>query len=338
MAKACRIPAESIKDILGPSFITLARSLADENQQMFEKYNVYLSGCYKFPDVDNLVPPISLNSSDTIGSMRKCGVNPELQSKALHVENDGLPIPNIAYYIYFRGLKDEYDINFLQYTSILSTHKFIKPRHIFWVSNLLPRGKLWDQLLSEVLNIYYLFWPPPWKVFNTVIRIRMVQTDIVRMQLLNAHGGIYLDDDMFVINSFNPIRKYPFVMSNELANSVINCVLLSEPNAGFLKVWGEGYKKVYNDDWRRNSMHNPKIMSKLYPHLIHVENDTLAYPSWPHVAKLYTDTFDWRRIYSLHVQGKGKGQYYQNMFPNSMEAIQISNTTIAAIMRYIHNS
>ena len=311
----CRIPAQSVKELMGSSFHASLQSLANENYNQFTKYNVYNMGCYRFPDLDERLPPVELNKSDTLGSMRRCGVFPELQSKEVHVAEDGLPIPKVVYYVYFRT--EDYDINFLQYTSLLSVHKFVKAKHIFWVTNHKPSGKLWEKLLKEVPNVYYLHFRPPWVLYNTVIQVRVVQTDIVRMQLLHTHGGIYLDDDMYALNSFDPIRKYPFVMSNELSSSLINCILLAEPQATFLKLWGETYKTIRGDRWRRNSMQNPKLISQLYPHLIHIENDTLAYPSWPHVAKLYIESFNWRKVYSLHVQGKGKGQHYRDMFPYS---------------------
>lgn len=51
--------------------------------------------------------------------------------------------------------------------------------------------------------------PPPEFIFGQKISHVFHQGDVAKLEILLEHGGIYLDYDVIVVNSLNPLRQYP---------------------------------------------------------------------------------------------------------------------------------
>lgn len=51
------------------------------------------------------------------------------------------------------------------------------------------------------------------------------------------YGGIYLDDTQIVTRSMDPLRKLSCSMPYEKKGTLMNGVIVAEPNAAFLKKW-----------------------------------------------------------------------------------------------------
>jgi mannosyltransferase OCH1-like enzyme len=69
------------------------------------------------------------------------------------------------------------------------------------------------------------------------------------------YGGIYLDNDVYVIKSMNDLRKYEMVLSYEnIEESKIgNQIMLAHKNARFLKAYYDSYRLSYRPkDWYYN--------------------------------------------------------------------------------------
>ena len=75
------------------------------------------------------------------------------------------------------------------------------------------------------------------------LRTAAHRADVLRLQLLIEHGGVYLDLDFLVLKPLSPLLHGPkdFVIGREGATSdggfhgLCNAVLLAKPNASFAK-------------------------------------------------------------------------------------------------------
>jgi mannosyltransferase OCH1-like enzyme len=54
-----------------------------------------------------------------------------------------------------------------------------------------------------------MYRQPPTEIFGQKITEVFHQGDVAKLEVLREHGGIYLDYDVIVVNSFNPLRRYP---------------------------------------------------------------------------------------------------------------------------------
>ena len=67
--------------------------------------------------------------------------------------------------------------------------------------------------------------------------------DVVRLMILMTYGGIYLDNDVYVVNSLDKYRKYEMTLGLEQIGKVIgNQVIIANQHARFLKTFYDSYR------------------------------------------------------------------------------------------------
>ena len=63
--------------------------------------------------------------------------------------------------------------------------------------------------------------------------------------VLMTYGGIYLDNDVYVINSLDKYRKFEMTLGWEVVNQRMGSqVLIAHPQARFLKAYFDQYRFV----------------------------------------------------------------------------------------------
>ena len=87
------------------------------------------------------------------------------------------------------------------------------------------------------------------------------RSDLMRLDVLEEHGGIYVDHDAFVLRSLSQLRRctgtgvragYEYFSRDR--HKLNNGVLLARPGARFLALWREAYSKDFRpSEWDYNS-------------------------------------------------------------------------------------
>ena len=123
-------------------------------------------------------------------------------------------VPDIVHYIL---LENPY-LEFVTLLSIMSTIKHHQPKQLLIHTDCkVLRGQYWDKVVE--LNITQS---------NTMIKVNRIKrpkyifgkklssvyhaSDIARIDVLERFGGIYLDNDVYVIKSLHHFRKFEFVI------------------------------------------------------------------------------------------------------------------------------
>ena len=121
--------------------------------------------------------------------------------------------------------------------------------------------------------------------------------------MITDYGGIYLDHDVIVVKSFDTLRKYDFTIGRESSNSLNNGVMLGRQGTPFAQIWLETYRSPTLDMRHRcnESVRMAHRLSELFPHLVHVENSSLAQPNYFHPEMFYRDHYNWSGNYAIHV-------------------------------------
>uniref|UniRef100_A0A1B6CQ16 Alpha-1,4-N-acetylglucosaminyltransferase n=1 Tax=Clastoptera arizonana TaxID=38151 RepID=A0A1B6CQ16_9HEMI len=214
-------------------------------------------------------------------------------------------VPNYVHFIKF-GQKE---FSFPQAVCVLSALKNQKPEKLFIHTDLNGfNGKYWDVLMSvsgfkEVLVINKIKLPT--EIFNQTLRKRWARYhggDVARMQILLKYGGIYLDNDSYIVRSLNDFRRFEFTVGWKPGKLMENQIILSHKNARFLKLWYESYRDNYKpNSWYFNAGQYPakNILQKM-PHLVHrVEK---LFGVYNVKRKLYMKKFsEWRDYYAFHI-------------------------------------
>jgi len=124
-------------------------------------------------------------------------------------------------------------------------------------------------------------------------------------------GGTYLDRDVIVIKSLDPLRKFEMTIDYQFLGThkeMGNQVQIAHKRARFLRLYLKTYEK-YNgtqSGWNSGQFPVERIINK-YPHLVHSMNGQFGVSSYRMCSTLYLEnTDDWRKKYfTVHLLMRG---------------------------------
>ena len=239
-------------------------------------------------------------------------------------------VPRIVHVIWFFTAQ-KCQFRFHNLISLLSVQKFIKPDRIFfWYSNM-PCGKWWQVVKRRVPIISPRYLEAPTMVFGHRVDKVEHRADVARIVIMLRYGGIYIDLDVVAVQSWDPLLYYQTTLGAESPYFLANGVIISVPNAIFLRLWYDGYRTFNDSLWNFHSCFLPMLISKRYPNLLHIERDTFYRPLWNELQWLYKPGYlwDWSINYGVHLW------YRFHTVEHNPEDIKTLNTTMAEVFRYI---
>jgi hypothetical protein len=112
----------------------------------------------------------------------------------------------------------------------------------FWTDHE-PAGKYWESVRDFV-------WvgpiKPPESVFGNPIPHPAHKCDWLRLQVIQEHGGVYLDLDTIAVGDLTDLMMLPTTMVLETANNeaqgLCNAFIASKPNTEFIADWIEKFR------------------------------------------------------------------------------------------------
>lgn len=253
----------------------------------------------------------------------------------IRTDNDRYLVPNIVHYILYG---DEM-FTFLHYLSFKSSDRFIRPKYLFVHGDYdigADHGYWWRKMLDDVPNVYYVRRPNVKSIQGRKPRSVEHAADIVRLHIIKENGGIYLDTDVIVLKSFDPLReKYALTLGHSYPEALANGIIISAPHQPFICVWYHSYReynKPRKDWWNYFSVKRAYTLSKLFPGHVHVESRSLMHPSFvkEELPLMFNKYYDLSNNYAIHVW-KRKARV-----PSSPEEMGKVNSTLTAVMRRVY--
>jgi tetratricopeptide (TPR) repeat protein len=182
-------------------------------------------------------------------------------------------IPNCIHFIFFGFTQFEY----IHYLAVKSAHTVHRPDHIYLYYTTKPKNNpLWDEIESLVTLVRV---DPPEEFNGVPLDSFQYKADVLRLQLLIEHGGIYLDIDAVSLKPFNDLVNHSCVLGIEsggdtldTAESISNAVILAEPNHPFIVDWLEQTGQNLKDQhWAYHAVNLPVEMLKSKDYAVHLE-------------------------------------------------------------------
>lgn len=137
----------------------------------------------------------------------------------------------------------------------------IKPAEIRFYYSHEPSGPWWE-LSRRLVKLVRI--EPPTEIFGNPLIHPAHRADIVRLDALIAQGGIYLDCDVLVTRSFDPLLDHECVLGLQGEPprvGLCNGVIMAERGARFLRRWRETYRtfrsRGRDDYWAEHSVAMP---------------------------------------------------------------------------------
>ncbi len=176
-------------------------------------------------------------------------------------------VPNIVHLIYFqKSTPKNVSLKFHEMINIFSIFFNHNPDLIYLHCDYcLFSGKYWSKIrayekLWKIIRFNYI--PPTNTIFGVKYGNVNHRSDVYRILILMNYGGIYLDNDVYVINSLNKYLKYEMTVSSRLVGDNFgNMVLIGHRNARFLKAYYDSYRYIVfqltgsmNSRWANNRL------------------------------------------------------------------------------------
>jgi len=166
----------------------------------------------------------------------------------------------------------------VHYVCVRSAVEKIKPdKASFYLQNE-PSGPWWD-LTKPLVDIVEIRAPDV--IFGRPVNHYAHKADVVRLERLIQHGGIYLDADVLVHESFDSLLDHSVVMGLEGEDGLCNAVMLAEQGAPFILEWYESYRSFDEAEWSRHSVILPFQLANSYGSEVHrLPQTAFFWPTW----------------------------------------------------------
>jgi hypothetical protein len=206
-----------------------------------------------------------------------------------------------------------------------------------------PHGHYWDLLKGSVEIARTRL---PRQVFDRPVDLIAHRVDVLRMQLLLEHGGIYLDFDTICQKPFAPLLDGSVVLGREEVPDgaggrrpvgLCNATIIAPPGAEFLRLWYDEYRSFVGgpsgDAWNRFSVQIPLSLATANPDLVRIEPAaSFFWPSWDDrgIEALFEHDLEFPDAFCFHLWQAKSWAWTETLDP---ETIVRENTTYNRIAR-----
>jgi hypothetical protein len=220
------------------------------------------------------------------------------------------------------------EFQLINYLALLSARKHIKPDKLFLHYSFEPTGYWWLKAKHDLeLNLTLRQIPPTTSIYNHPLYHHAHRSDIVRLDILNKYGGIYLDLDVVVLKSFAKLISNPyqvdaiFAWENKEFNAICNAVIIAPISSKFLQRIYQSYQSFNSSCWACHSVLLTGQLANIYPNEVHVlPSYTFFTPSWSHIEELFVyNIYNFQDNYACHLWNSYIGNLFlYNLTVNSI--------------------
>ena len=164
-------------------------------------------------------------------------------------------VPNIIHLIRF----NQTEFSFSDYICLQAAYRHHHPDY-FYIHTDTPDGQFdgnyWHLIQKDkelYSRIFILHLEVPKEIFGRPLFVEewgfWHGSDIARLQILMKHGGIYLDNDVFVIQSLDKYRKFEATVNWDEGLLLGNQIIIANRNARILPQWFDTYRHYRSELW-----------------------------------------------------------------------------------------
>jgi len=236
--------------------------------------------------------------------------------------------PYYIHFIFF-GLTE---FTYMHYISVISAKKY-NPNaiiNIFYYKKI--NNEYWNKL-EDICN--FIFTIPPEICQNNPIDHYQYKADFLRLEILYAYGGIYLDIDVITLKSYENLLKYECCIGGEkyiddkiqFSNkpsdfcSITNAVIICKKHNKFIHDWLNETNEKYmcNNIWAWHAVLLPLEIIKRGKYDVHIEPVESFIPFDFRNNSIFNDKMDislsnsycfhlWETIWNNYLEEMNKGK------------------------------
>lgn len=249
-----------------------------------------------------------------------------------HVEE----IPNIVHFVHFMlDTEDTIDLRFREFVAIYSAYYYMQPEIIYIHTNIPPEemdeilnlsSSPWTIAVRKLPTVKFNYHRLPKKTSKGIMIDHIAhKTDFGRIDVLEKYGGIYLDDDSYIIQPFHHFLKLGFenVVGKQKWGDICPSAILSTKGNKFNKVFLKLMDLEFDQSWTRHSVF---LMSRLLLDFHYQPHQILRLPQETFFPYSWEDD-DLQTMYLVHESSEPANPVVVN-HPTKNTTDYISNFTI----------
>jgi Glycosyltransferase sugar-binding region containing DXD motif len=221
----------------------------------------------------------------------------------------------------------------IHHACVRSAVERLRPTQTFFYCEYEPNGPWW-QLTRPMVTVEKI--KAPREIFGNPLLHVAHRADVVRLEKLLSVGGIYLDVDVFVHRAFDDLLAHVTVLGQQCVDGKVlglcNAVILSEPQAPFLRRWHSEYRSFrsqgQDSHWDEHSVRLPHQLSKTFPDevtiLPHSAFFSLTFKA-EDIAKIFDSAkpIDLSSAYATHLwETLAWRQYLEHLTPRRVRTVE----------------
>lgn len=161
-------------------------------------------------------------------------------------------IPNLIHFVWLTGPNSR-EFSFVNYLAVRAAHDVQTPDRILMYVNEEPVGNPnWERIRPYVEMVKV---DPPTTHNGFDLNHVQYQSDVLRLQILYEHGGVYLDTDMLLVQTLPFLDTWTCVLSPDGVNdpqSMNAGIIVVEAGHPFIQRWLDAFE--INDTWAYGSV------------------------------------------------------------------------------------
>ncbi|BCI67616.1 glycosyltransferase family 25 protein [Acetobacter aceti] len=221
---------------------------------------------------------------------------------------------------------------FIHYMAIRSAWNLHPDRRIILWCTQKGKGAYWEAI-KPFVEIAII--PIPEKIFGNVVRHPAHQADVIRLAVLRAFGGLYLDLDTICVRDMSTLIENRVIMAREMESTesgpsqgkLGNAVIMAPLGSKFIDIWWETYKAFDGNVWNYHSVIVPAFLATQVPDLISIlEPEAFFVPTWDRegLENLFRKDIVFPHAYCHHLWESQSWSYLADIDENS---VFLSETT-----------
>ncbi|RZF32434.1 hypothetical protein LSTR_LSTR001898 [Laodelphax striatellus] len=219
-----------------------------------------------------------------------------------------LIVPNYVHFL--RMGASMKNVKFIDAMCMLAAFKKQRPDRLFIHTDQKHfSGFHWDYLMNKVPGFKEALTIVSTQLPDTIFDQKFSQvyhyfhsSDVLRIQVLMKYGGMFLDNDSFLVKSLDPYRKFEMAIGWDEGMFLGTQVLVAHKDARFLRLWLDSYRGHYYPTlWYFNAGEWPTV-SILWarPELVH--RVKLLFGVHPLIDEVFVSVWpDWRKQFAIHL-------------------------------------
>lgn len=175
-------------------------------------------------------------------------------------------IPNIVHFVHLVSAEHPFvDFAFRQFIAVYSAWHYLQPDIIYIHTNM--EEALINETLSNSTNSYtQAIFKLPGIVFSyhsapnqtrsgKEINLLPNQSDFVRTEVLQRLGGIYLDDDAYILRDLKPLYRLGFqnILGRQINGEICPAVMMSTPHNNLMTAYHALQDSTFDGSWARHA-------------------------------------------------------------------------------------